>query len=60
MNCAYSDNFLNLTFYLDLLLVAGSHPSKDETSLLKINLLFGKRKFNQIVPKRPTFDVKST
>ena len=34
MNCAYSDNFLNLTFYLDLLLVAGSHPSKDETSLL--------------------------
>ena len=34
MTCVYSDNFLNLTLYLDLLLVAGSHPAKDETSLL--------------------------
>ena len=33
MTCAYSDNFFNLTFYLDLLLVAGLHPAKDETSL---------------------------
>ena len=34
MTCVYSDNFFNLTLYLDLLLVAGSHPAKDETSLL--------------------------
>ena len=32
--CYYYHNFLNETIFLDLLVVAGSHPAKDETSLL--------------------------
>ena len=34
----YSHNFLNVTLYLDLLLVAGSHPFKDKISLLLLLL----------------------
>ena len=39
MTCVYSDNFLNLTLYLDLLLVAGSHPAKDETSSILVIII---------------------
>ncbi len=37
----------NLTLYLDLLLVAGSHPAKDETSLF--NLYFQIVLFRQVL-----------
>ena len=43
MICVYSDNFLNLTLDLDLLLAAGSHPFKDKISLLIIILLVNRK-----------------
>ena len=39
LTCANSNNFLNLTLYLELLLVAGSHPFKDKISLYYIILM---------------------